>query len=249
MGEAKDKNNYLLYVSDMDVLPGTGHFRKMDATRTIAEHICNNMNNTILIPYTDYNGEILDACSVGIVFPTHTWGVSLAVYTFLQHLRISDNTYVYAVAIGESLSEAVDATLINRLKNMEQFNRMFTKHGLGTNEDIYVRCIDKRRMTICVEEELQLCSDIRESVNHIMRGLLFHNMNELSEGCQDEGCDVYNISRNRAFDYDKRHERELLDVSDEAHNNRKKVMDTRIVLENVFLNDEWLSGVKLCQVM
>ncbi len=245
MEVTKDKRNYVFYVSDMDVLPDTGHFRKMDAERSIAEHIGVGMDNCSILPFTQYDGGVLDAGSIGIVFPTHMWGVSLAVYTFLQHLRVNESSYVYAIAVGESMSEAVDATLVNRTKILEQFIRIFVRCGFGTKEDIYVRCIDRKRNLGTTEESLKGCIDNKQAVRHVMRGLLFHNLKELAVCDAEEdvlkNSDIYDIRRNRAFDVSKAPERlkKLPEVSGEK----------KTVLENMFLNDDWLAGVKLCRVM
>jgi len=139
MSRYSNKENIIFYVSDMEELPATGHFRKMDAGREIAMHISRGLNNTKLRKYTQYDGGILEANSVGIVFPTHMWGISLAVYSFVKHLRVSTGTYVYAVVVGESMSASVDATLTRRLGSMERFNRIFMEQGFGNEENIYVQ--------------------------------------------------------------------------------------------------------------
>ncbi len=79
--------NYIFYVSDyVDVC--AGHAWKMDRRRAMTEQMEETLSNCKVMKYTEYHGETLDAESVGILFPSKTWGISLAVYAFLQNLRI-----------------------------------------------------------------------------------------------------------------------------------------------------------------
>ncbi len=57
--------NYVFYVCDS--MPQSGHFRKMDAEYEIATHIKNGLKNCIVKKYTEYEGNIIDAQSVGVV--------------------------------------------------------------------------------------------------------------------------------------------------------------------------------------
>lgn len=227
--------NYIYYVSDMEELPSVGHFRKMDAGREIAWHISNGLENSIMKKYTEYEGEVLDGDSVGIVFPTHMWGVSLAVYTFLKHLKISKNTYVYAVVVGESLSACVDATLAKRMNSIERFKRIFMERGFGGEDDIYVRCIDFARDYDTTEECIRSEKKSTLRLGHILEGLLYHSIEELREYSllpakkeveTELVVDVSAIKR-ASYDYEKR----------------------KLSLTNIYLDDDVMQGVRLCRVM
>lgn len=228
----RHKNNYVYYVSDMEEIPSRGHFIKMDGGREIAGHIAEGLDNCILGKYTEYQGEVIRGESVGIVFPTHMWGISLAVYTFLKHLRVSPDTYVYAVAVGESLSGSVDATLTRRINFVDRFKKIFSERGFGDASHIYMRCIDFVRDYNTIEESRWEYKNLRQRLSCIMSGLLFHTIEELS--CEDtftEGeaelvLDVSAVQK-ATYDYTQR----------------------KLSLSNIYLDDDVLRGVKLCRVM
>ena len=84
---------------------------------------------------------MLSCDSVGLVVPAYRWGLSLAVYSFLQNLRVADKTYVYISVVGETLSECSDKNIDIRLLNLNTLRKQFMKNKLGSDKDIYVRCI------------------------------------------------------------------------------------------------------------
>ena len=233
----KSDENLIFYVSDMEELPSKGHFRKMDAGREIALHIANGLANSRLIKYTDYECEFIRANSVGIVFPTHMWGVSLAVYTFLKHLRISKDTYVYAVVVGENLSACVDATLTKRMNSIDRFKRIFMYRGFGNEKDIFVRCIDFERDYDTTEESIRGVKNDVVKLGHILEGLLFHSIEELN----------LEQSKIRLEESMKKERRLAIPETVLIKPREEKVSSLR--LSNVYLDDSILSGVKLCQVM
>lgn len=227
--------NYIYYVSDMEELPSVGHFRKMDAGREIAWHISEGLENSITRKYTEYEGELLDGDSVGIVFPTHMWGVSLAVYTFLKHLKISKSTYVYAVVVGESLSACVDATLNRRMNSIDRFRKIFMERSFGGENDIFVRCIDFDRDYDTTEEWIRSEKKSTLRLGYILEGLLYHSIAELKaysvsavkqEVETELVVDISAIKR-ASYDYEKR----------------------KLSLSNIYLDDDVMQGVKLCRVM
>lgn len=236
------KSEHLIYyVSDMEELPATGHFRKMDAGREIAMHICRGLGNTTLKKYTEYEGERIEAESVGIVFPTHMWGISLAVYSFLKHLRISKGTYVYAVVVGESLSGSVDATLGKRISSVERFNRIFAEKGFGDENNIFMRCIDFKRDYDTTEESLRGVKDNIVRLETILEGLLFYSIESMKTGEFLEDVSVYTP---KAVG--------LEDMYIPAIKPEENIVDRSVErsrLSNVFLDEAMLSGVRLCRVM
>ncbi len=225
--------NYVYYVSDMEEVPSLGHFRKMDAGREIGQHICRGVNNCILRKYTEYYGEKIHADSVGIVFPAHMWGISLAVYSFIMHLRVEKGTYVYAVAVGENLSGCVDATVTNRLNSLSQFKRIFINKGLGKEEDIFIRCIDVNRDYSTTEEYIRQEKDNKNNVRHILSGLLFYSVDSLGMLAKNNSVKRDNVKK----------ENDIIRKVDVIQTDR------RIKLNNIFLDDSLFAGVKICRVM
>ena len=151
--EIEEARNYIFYVSDyIDV--SAGHAWKMDCRQAMTEQMVQNLPNCKVMKYTEYHGECLDADSVGILFPSKMWGISLAVYAFLQNLRVSASTYVYAVAMGEVLSAEVNGTANVRMETLGQFQDIFERRRLGDISDIYIRCIDYKREFTTTEEKL-----------------------------------------------------------------------------------------------
>ncbi len=218
------------YVSDMETLPPTSRFRKMNAGREIAIHICKSLQHGKLMKYTEYDGTVTPAQSVGIVFPTHMWGSSLAVYSFLRHLHVDRHTYIYAVAVGEALSGAVEETIPRRINSLEEFRRIFIRRGLGTESDIFVRCIDRNRENDILQETAAGGQTDREYLQTVMDGLSFYSMDRLTEHA--------GVVNNKA------HSENAASVSEpeQSGNYQKK-------LGNVFLDEGMLSGVRLCRGM
>lgn len=224
MGSSMDKH-YVYYVSDMENSPWMGRLRKMDAGREIARYICKSLKHAKLMKYIEYDGGIVDADTIGIVFPTHMWGSSLAVYSFLRHLRTTTGAYVYAVAVGETLSEDVTDTISKRINSLEEFRRIFVRRGLGTESDIYVRCIDKVDEEAYVEDKA--VDDNKALINGIMEKLFYNDMNKVMES--DLPKPVHKV---------------------ELYNSGNTVTGAgKSRLGNVFLDDDMLSGVRLCRVI
>lgn len=226
--EMNKGEHFVYYVSDMETPPLTGHFRKMDAGREIARHICKSLRHGKLMKYTEYDGAVISAQSVGIVFPTHMWGSSLAVYSFLRHLRVGRNTYIYAVAVGEALSGAVEETIPRRINSLEEFRRIFIRRGFGTESDIFVRCIDRNRENDMPQDAAAGEQTDREHLQTVMDGLLFHSMERLTDHAGVASRVV--------------HDEKAVSESGQSGNCQKK-------LGNVFLDENMLSGVRLCRVM
>ena len=221
--------NYIFYVTEMEEAPAKGHFRKMDAGREIADHIAQGIDNVYVDKYTRYHGEVLHANSVGIIFPTHMWGVSLAVYAFIKNLKVSPGTYVYAISVGESISAGVEATFDRRLGFVESFMKMFKSKGFGGEENIFMRCIDIKRDYETTEECIRGEKNDIVRLGHIMEGLLFYSIADIKKAkLSDKVC-----------------------IKEEPV---KMVVASRTVSQykgfaNLYLDEYVLEGVRLCQVM
>mgnify|MGYP004609197325 FL=1 len=235
--EIEEARNYIFYVSDyIDV--SAGHAWKMDCRQAMTEQMVQNLPNCKVMKYTEYHGECLDADSVGILFPSKMWGISLAVYAFLQNLRVSASTYVYAVAMGEVLSAEVNGTANVRMETLGQFQDLFERRRLGDISDIYIRCIDYKREFTTTEEKLMRSVTTAERIADVMEGLLFYSMKAVKE-------------QKLQFVTDKRTTVRTKHVAE-----RKEVtalVETKILpmpnIKNVFLDDDLLSEVRICQAM
>ncbi len=230
-------NNYIFYVSELEDTPLKGHFNKMDAGIEIVDHIKRSVPSCKVMKYTEYSGELINGDSVGIVFPAHRWGISLAVLTFLSHLRIKSGTYVYAVAIGETLSGDVDYTIYDRVKLLEQFERVFSKKSLGCKSDIFVRCIDRKRMHGSTEENLRGETDKIKSIKHVLSGLLFHTLDSISTMERLDEDDRY-------YEETKSKKSNIIPIEAYSSSRSKKIS-----LSNIYLDEDVFRGVKICQVM
>lgn len=244
------EEHLVYYVSDTMSLSSSGHVRKMDAGREIAGYICREMHNAGPMKYTEYNREKISARSVGIIFPAYIWGCSLAVYSFLQQLRgrIGEDTYVYAVAVGESLSGSMLETVHRRMYSLGEFRRIFVKCGLGTEADIYVRCIDAAgnagRETAVGQGERRDMENLRS----ILSALLFCDMETLSANSRSSVMQA--IAASDAASALSEEGTSLQGESSAAEVNPSSVFASRKrKLENVFLDESMLSGVRMCRVM
>lgn len=225
--------NLVFYVCDADTDYRLEHIRKMDAGRVIALHLQKGLNDCTVKKYTEYEGELLSCDSVGIVVPAYRWGLSLAVYSFLQNLRVSSKTYVYISVVGETLSECSDKNIDIRLLNLNTLRKQFMKNKLGSDKDIYVRCIDIPRSVDYTEMKLNRQEAAEMSIEKILAGLLMYNIKSLES---ISGCRV-----------DKK-------VQQDMHSDRtaaeKPGTDTvRKRLNNVYLDEDMLAGVRLCRAL
>ncbi len=221
--------NYVFYVTDeMDAIPFSGRLRKMDAGREVAEHIRTDMKRCTVLKYTEYTGERLEAESVGIVFPAHSWGISLAIYSFMQNIRVGKDTYLYAVCVGEHL----DYESTSHFKIIEQFRRIIDKKGLNKKSDIFVRCKGiKREISKDYEDGFDMDSGLlaSEKIEHILDGLLYHSFDELKNKPRIEK--QYNeFGLNYGYSFEK-------------------TGKTRAKLNNIYLDDSMFAGVRFSKVI
>ncbi len=235
--DMEETRNYIFYVSDyVDV--SAGHAWKMDCRQAMTEQMVQNLPNCKVMKYTEYHGERLDADSVGILFPSKMWGISLAVYAFLQNLRVSASTYVYAVAMGEVLSAEVNGTANVRMETLGQFQDIFERRRLGDISDIYIRCIDYKREFTTTEEKLMRSVTTAERIANVMEGLLFYSMKAVKE-------QKLQIVADKRMPVRVKHAAEK--------NEEAPVVQTKILpmpnIKNVFLDDDLLSEVRICQAM
>lgn len=235
--DMEETKNYIFYVSDyVDV--SAGHAWKMDRRQAMTEQIEKNLTNCKVMKYTEYHGECLEAESVGILFPSKMWGISLAVYAFLQNLHVSESTYVYAVAMGEVLSAEVNGTAGMRMQTLGQFQDIFERRRLGSVSDIYIRCIDYKRTITTTEERLLSSVSISERIEDVLEGLLFYSMEAVRE-CKLEYVSEYGTSKT-----------DSVKTVEKTEERRKRVNIVKMPnLGNVFLDDELLSEVRICQAI
>lgn len=230
----------IFYVSDRQTLPIMGHFWKMDAGCEITEHISQGIRGCEVLKYTEYDGSVQDAESVGVVFPVHMWGSSFAVCEFLKRLRVHRNTYVYAVAVGETLSKHAE----DDMNSLRDFGRIFIQKGFGTEADIYVRFVDRKRMGLSTEECMHRDFSVSTNVRFILNGMRYHSM----ESIRKEQAEAHGMQRthNDMMYATKADDERILDLYDNRENYRR-VSDRKLVLNNIFLDERILQGVRLCR--
>lgn len=230
----EETRNYIFYVSDyIDV--SAGHAWKMDRRQAMTEQIEKTLSNCKVMKYTEYQGEYMDADSVGIIFPSRMWGISLAVYAFLQNLKVSETTYVYAVAMGEVLSAEVNGTADIRMQTLGQFQDIFVHRGLGSISHIYIRCIDYKRESTTTEERLLSSVSIPERIQDALEGMLFYSIEDVRE----QRLQIVSTKEEKKPDIHMMPE-------------KKKTSDKIVPMpniQNLFLDDDLLSEVRICQAM
>ncbi len=225
--------NYVFYVCDMDAVPTAGHFRKMDEGREIASHIKKGLSDCIVQKYTEYDGGLIDAESVGIVVPAHRWGVSLAVFTFINNLKVSENTYLYVTIVGETLSECSRDTIDVRLGFINSLRRMIKRRNLCSDNDIYVRCIDMQRSPDFTETLIKHTDSINGCVRCIMQGLLMY--------------DIVCLENSNGNGNNKEQGMDILMTEELSGQKAGSAVQRKI--SNVYLDDDIMAGVRLCRVM
>lgn len=235
--EMDEARNYIFYVSDyVDV--SAGHAWKMDCRQAMTEQMVQSLTNCKVMKYTEYHGERLDADSVGILFPSKMWGISLAVYAFLQNLKVSASTYVYAVAMGEVLSADVNGTADVRMQTLGQFQDIFERRRLGGISDIYIRCIDYKREFTTTEEKLMRSVTTTERIADVMEGLLFYSMKAVKEQklqiVTEKQKQIEIFTEKRTAPVEKKESAKIMPMPN---------------IKNVFLDDDLLSEVRICRAM
>lgn len=225
--------NLVFYVCDTDTDYRSEHIRKMDAGRVIALHLQKGLSDCVVKKYTEYEGEMLSCDSVGLVVPAYRWGLSLAVYSFLQNLRVSSKTYVYISVVGETLSECSDKNIDIRLLNLNTLRKQFMKNKLGTDKDIYVRCIDIPRSIDYTEMKLRRQEAVEMSIEKILSGLLMYN--------------IKSLERISGRPEDKKVRQDI--ASDMAKAEKTGADTVRKKLNNVYLDEDMLAGVRLCRAL
>lgn len=243
----REIKNYIYYVSDRGQLPSRGHLCKMDKESEIAEHIAIGLGNCSIIKSSEYDGHVVFANSVGIIFSTHSWGISLAVYSFMANLRVAEGTYVYAVAVGERAHASLEKIVYSN--SMESFERMFIKNNFGNRYDIFVRCGNIKRTVGGTEEKIRYSSNIRGSVEAIANGLLYYSLEALHEKRILVDTDTANAE---FYDGYTLEEHEDTDMEDNVRKKSRFIAgrsegEEIFRLNNVFLDEDMLAGVRLCQ--
>lgn len=224
--------NYVFYVSDMDAYNDTSYSYKMESERDIAFQISRGLGKCIVQKYTEYNGELIDADSVGIVFPSRRWGMSIAVYTFLQNIKVTKNTYIYAVAAGENVSGKVDLCSMMGIKTLDQIKRALSRRFICTGKDIYVRCTDRERSIEDTEYNMFGVSSCDNNIKCILNGLLFKNLEQLENSVPMEDVVPYSVKK-------------VVLMNDRRVEPKRKTYK----LTNIFLDDDVFAEDKLCRVI
>ena len=249
--DTEETRNYIFYVSDY-VDMAAGHAWKMDRRQAMTEQMERCLPNCKVMKYTEYRGELLQAESVGILFPSKMWGISLAVYAFLQNLKVSETTYVYAVAMGEILSAEVNGTADVRMETLGQFQDIFERRRLGSIADIYIRCIDYKRTFVTTEERLMSSISISDRIQDVLEGLLFYSMKDIKEQKLERVSDRWRMPEEPMQAAMSRVEKPRKAEQAKTASGKKTVSEKIVSmpnLGNVFLDDDLLSEVRICQAM
>lgn len=246
---SEDAGNCIFYVTDYADMQA-GHAWKMDGRRAMTEQMERHLDGCRVRKYTEYQGELLTDNSVGIFFPSRMWGSSLAVYTFLRNLRVSASTYVYAVAMGEVLSAEVNGTADIRIRTLSRFQDIFRQRKLGGDADLFIRCVDYRRDASTTEEKLMSSVRIRERIRDVLEGMLFYSVEDVRHQ------KLHIVTERVAF---KSTQSGYADT-DTVHGGGRRMAvggteQAQIVpmprpgIGNLFLDDDLLSEVRICQAM
>lgn len=229
--------NKVFYVSDMDMSNGN-HFRKMETEKSIASHIASGMKNCDIERFSDYNGEMINADSVGIVIPAHRWGISLALVSFIKNLKISAKTYVYAIVFGEDVRGDITKNGNSVLKSIEQIKKAFAEKIEKICPDIFVKSSDRIRSVAFTEYKMRNQESLPKMLECILNGLLFHRFDELKTMDSVSNKDALVANH---FIKPEKSKSNVINISDTVYQAAR--------MSNIFLDDELFAGVKLCQVI
>jgi hypothetical protein len=253
--------NYIFYVSDKAGTDNISYSYKMGTERDIAAQMAAGLGKCKVRRYTDYHGEYLNCDSVGIVFSSKRWGISLAVNSFLRSIRSSASTYVYAVAVNESITGSVDEGSVTCIRALEQLKNDFKGKLLNVETDIYIRSTDRVRKVLDVEYNMLNADSSAMYVKCMMNALLYHNLAELKSSTAVGGRYMYNLKGlqggktvriekvpERPEDYDFGSNPEKWVKLDNA-NNKNENQKEEHRLSNIFLDDDVFAEDKICRVI
>ena len=266
-----DKENLIFYVTDLEEMKTGKRIKKMDTAASLVDQLTGHVKNSRAIRYTEYDGELIDAQSIGIVFPAHNWGISIAVLTFLQHLKFRRGTYLYAVCVGENLTADDAVSLKSTLKSLEQFSELFGRRSKGHPSDIFIKCTDLRRSLLSTEEKLSkrgirgMEDKNRWEISCVLEGMLFHSTSSLTEekvisgvrSVSEEDADtMYNMlaARRQSLARESRavSSRSRSYRYGSAHAYTPESTDSvknSLGISNIFLDDDIFSGVRLKEAL
>ena len=230
----KKQNNIVFYVSEMDLPPSGGHFHKMDATREVLSQLEDIVGKINIMKYSDYDGEVLAADSVGIIFPTYRWGISLSVQGFFYFLKISNNTYLYVVIAGNKYELNEIAVLENKML-VNRIRRMLDL--CGANPNVYLRCIEGERNNR-TDSECKRIKELDKKINSVMESIQYYTHDR-----------IVNIMEKKTLENNR--EKGIVDYQNYYFEKKNQLNDnmTDEKMSNIFLDEKVFEGVRLCQVV
>ncbi|MFQ6881760.1 EFR1 family ferrodoxin [Clostridium sp.] len=63
----------------------------------IAEDLSGELGESSINKIAEYSGDLIEADTLGIIFPIYFWGLPLIVCEFLKKLNVKKDTYIYAI--------------------------------------------------------------------------------------------------------------------------------------------------------
>ena len=159
---------------------------------------------------------------------------------------------MYAVAMGEILSAEVNGTADVRMETLGQFQDIFERRRLGSIADIYIRCIDYKRTFVTTEERLMSSIGISDRIEDVLEGLLFYSMKDIKEQKLERVSDRWRMPEEPMQAAMSRVEKPRKAEQAKTASGKKTVSEKIVSmpnLGNVFLDDDLLSEVRICQAM
>jgi hypothetical protein len=245
--------NYIFYVSEKAGADNISYSHKMGTERDIAARMAEGLGSCKIRKYTDYHGEYLDCESVGIVFTSRRWGISLAVNSFLKSIRSSSSTYVYAVAVNESLAGSVDSDSVTSIKALRQLQSDFEGKLLNAETDIYIRSSDRVRRVVDTEYDMHNAASSALHVKCMMNALLYHNIKELRNSISVGSRYTYDLKqlKNGKTVHVEKNVEDLKFEADKWITIEHEDLNGKDIhpLSNVFLDDDIFAEDKICRVI
>ncbi len=246
----REKKNYIFCASEGNTRQVGTHFAKMNELQSVVTQLEGSLRNSRVLRFDDYAGETVDAASIGIVFPAHSWGVSLAVIAFLQHLCFSPSTYIYAVAVGESVASESQSSVKRGLAPLKQFEEVFGRRTRGVEADLYVRCRDMKRSFDTIEGRLKSDHQIKNAPEVVLEGMCYTSTGKLLDKNYVEQRRLSVSLAEAEAMYESINMRSRRLTPSAAHAKAPGVekptsRDGRVHMENIFLDDSVFSEVRL----
>lgn len=239
----------IFYVNDIDI-PANGRFRKNETGHDVAMQLSDGLYGSETFKFTEYSGREFGEETVGVIFPAHAWGLTLAESSFLASLKLSPKTYVYIVVMGDKIGGEAKHNMKRAF--CEDVSMIFNKKDVK-NFDVFVKDTAAVRDHIFTEEKLRGERNPKNRIKSILAGLMFYSTRELAKRSthvnesfhkklrEESPADIHHVQVGGI---------DLMTFSDKKKEEPKRMASGRRAVGggNIFADDRFVDGIGIGHV-